>query len=321
VPSDDRPALDRRAHLRPDPHLLDDLWTAPTTRVIIVAHGLIPTIAHDDGTRHIPYLTPDQASDLREQAITCYLGADAGLNTHDYIALLLGQEMPTFRAAKAAESPKPPHLLPWPDKVDWLSLGHLSPQLSAIDEAVARAASALAGWHPVATHCPECGSQTEVTDSGWVRTCPQDQGELYPRTDPVVIVRIRDDADRILLAHGAAWVEKRYSLPAGYVEAGETLEEAVIREIAEETAIEVDHVRYLGSQSWPMPRSLMCAFDAHARSTNILVDQVELSDARWFTRAELAAALERGEVRLSVPGAIARRVIDEWLTCESLPPV
>jgi NAD+ diphosphatase len=118
---------------------------------------------------------------------------------------------------------------------------------------------------------------------------------------------------RLLLAHAAAWRSRTYSLTAGFVEAGESLEAAVRREVAEETGIAVGRVRYLGSQPWPFPRSLMCAFESEALTADITVDGTEIADARWFARPELAAAVAAGEIGIPPRASAARAVIEAWL--------
>jgi NAD+ diphosphatase len=136
---------------------------------------------------------------------------------------------------------------------------------------------------------------------------------LFPRTDPAVIVAVFDDADRILLAHQKVWEQGRYSVIAGFVEAGESLEQAVHREVVEEVGVAIDRVQYVASQPWPMPRSLMLGFTAHAVNVSLTPDGAEIANARWFARADIPEAIASGELRLPGPASIAFRLISTWL--------
>ena len=180
------------------------------------------------------------------------------------------------------------------------------------DAGLAVTAAALHQWHLTHTHCPRCGTPTFVTTAGWVRQCPADGTEHYPRTDPAVICAIVDVNDRLLLARQVVWQENHFSIIAGFVEPGETFEAAVKREAVEEVGIEVDEVEYLGSQPWPFPASNMIGFQARALSTDITVDGEEIAQAAWFSREELVAACKEGVVRLPSPVSIARRIIERW---------
>jgi NAD+ diphosphatase len=173
-------------------------------------------------------------------------------------------------------------------------------------------AVALEAWHASHEYCPRCGSRTTVQAGGHIRVCPQDASQHFPRVDPAVIMLVRDESDRCLLARGPQWPEGRLSILAGFVEPGESLEHAVAREVAEEVGVTVVNPRYLGSQPWPFPRSLMLGFFAEAVSTELTPDAEEIAEARWFSREELARALETGELRLPPPVSIARRLIETW---------
>jgi NAD+ diphosphatase len=184
--------------------------------------------------------------------------------------------------------------------------------MAARDAGLGVTAVALAAWHASHRCCPRCGTPTVVGFSGWVRHCPNDGIDQYPRTDPAVIMAVVDDDDRLLLGHAAQWPERRFSTLAGYVEPGEGLEQAVRREVDEEVGVAVGEVTYRGSQPWPFPASIMLAFVARATSTEITVDGVEVTEARWFTRAELLAAASSGEVLLPSKASIARALVEEW---------
>ncbi|MDR1712098.1 MAG: NAD(+) diphosphatase [Propionibacteriaceae bacterium] len=174
------------------------------------------------------------------------------------------------------------------------------------------AAAALVNWHAAAGFCPACGGLTAAAHLGASRECLQCERELFPRTDPAVIVRVTDGADRILLGRQPSWEPGRMSVFAGFVEAGESLEQAVHRELLEEVGLSVGQVSYFGSQPWPFPRSIMLAFTTRAETTDVSTDD-EIEAARWFTREELAAALAAGEVHLPSVHSIARRMIDAWM--------
>jgi NAD+ diphosphatase len=149
--------------------------------------------------------------------------------------------------------------------------------------------------------------------AGHMRRCPADGSEHFPKIDPAMIVLVTDAEDRCLLARNAQWPERRVSILAGFVEGGESAEQAVVREVAEETGLSVAEVRYLGSQPWPMPQSLMLGFRARAApGQQITVDSREIAEARWFTRTGLRDAIDSGEIRLPPPVSIAHRIIESW---------
>jgi len=191
--------------------------------------------------------------------------------------------------------------------------------LSDRDAGLMTHAVALANWHDSHTHCPQCGTPTVPAPAGHLTTCPTDGSEHFPRLDPAVIMLVIDPDDRLMLARNALWPPGRMSVVAGFVEPGESAEHAVAREVYEETAIVVGQVRYLGSQPWPMPRSLMLGFQATAKGgQRIAVDEEEIGEARWFTRAELRAAIDAGELGVAPTSSIARRLIEYWYG-EELP--
>ena len=187
-------------------------------------------------------------------------------------------------------------------------------ELPAGDAALAAYAGSLLAWHRRHRFCANCGAPTEPRDGGHERLCPACGAHHFPRTDPVVIVRVSDGADALLLGRQARWPEGRFSLLAGYVEPGETLEEAVRREVLEESGVVLDSVSYLASQPWPFPSSLMLGFGALAARGDPVPGDDELAEVGWFERAELErAARGEGELKLSPPYSIARRLIDAWL--------
>ncbi|MDJ0710236.1 MAG: NAD(+) diphosphatase [Woeseiaceae bacterium] len=171
-------------------------------------------------------------------------------------------------------------------------------------------ARALVLWHNATLYCGKCGSASQPAAGGNTRRCcnPDCKQEIFPRTDPAIIVLV-SDGDRCLLGRQASWPEGRYSTIAGFVEPGESLEDAVRREVYEETNIRVGGVHYHSSQPWPFPSSLMLGFIAEAASSAIKLNDGELEDARWFSRDELRS----GEVGLPFRISIARRLVDHWI--------
>ena len=188
----------------------------------------------------------------------------------------------------------------------------LDDEAEGVDRELATTAVAMATWHERAAQCPMCGSATETREGGWSRRCPTDGVDHYPRTDPAVIVAITDADDRMLLAHVSYHSPLRYSHLAGYVEPGESLEQAARREVFEESGVTLAELEYAGSQPWPFPASIMIGFRARAASTDIAVDGVEVTDAAWLTRQELARRVGAGEIILAPPGSIARHLIHSW---------
>lgn len=175
-------------------------------------------------------------------------------------------------------------------------------------------ALAILSWHERHRFCARCGRPTEIRRGGYQRWCGPCATEHYPRTDPVAIMLVHDDG-HCLLGRQASWPEGMYSALAGFVEAGESLEAAVRREVHEEAGVEVGRVRYAGSQPWPFPSNLMIGFLAEARSRAIRLDPAELSDARWFSRAEVGEMLAGRHERFRAPPpiAIARHLMRLWL--------
>ena len=194
----------------------------------------------------------------------------------------------------------------------WAALREAGADLPARDAGLATMAVALDEWHARHPRCPRCGAPTVPAQAGWIRVCTAEGSEHYPRTDPAIIVAVVDDDDRILLGHNGAWPNRRFSTLAGFVEAGESAEHAVTREVVEETAIVVDRVDYRGSQPWPFPASLMLAFRGHAATTEVKVDGAEVTEARWFTRDEMSSAVREGDVLLPMRTSVAYALITDW---------
>jgi NAD+ diphosphatase len=184
-------------------------------------------------------------------------------------------------------------------------------QLSDNERDIAATAAALTHWHRMEPQCPRCGGPTLVTNGGFTRHCAACGQDNFPRTDPAVIVAVVDAADRLLLGGQPAW-GNRVSVLAGFVESGESLEQAIHREIGEEVDINLSDLRYFGSQPWPFPRSLMVAFFGRATGTNINIDTREIAHAEWYTRDQLSAKLDAGDLGLPGRSSIAWRMIQTW---------
>ncbi len=296
-----RHAVDRDHETRSRPGLFDELGADAGTRVLVLWRGSV-LLAPDPGPPRLLLLEPRA---VPEADVSVYLGrslaedADEAVGTR-LVAAVLGDE-----SAHALE----------PDPEAWISLRALATTLSDRDAGLFTEALGLANWHLSHTHCPRCGAPTTVESAGWSRLCPVDGSQVFPRTDPAVIVLITDADDRILLGSNALWEGNRYSLLAGFVEPGESLEAAVIREMFEESGLRVTDPVYLGSQPWPFPASIMFGFTARLADdqapTGLRPDGQEILDLRWFSRDELRASGES----IILPGrsSIARAIIEEWL--------
>jgi NAD+ diphosphatase len=190
-----------------------------------------------------------------------------------------------------------------------LGLREVGAALSDLEAGLLVTLVALGNWHATHQHCPRCGALTRMTQAGWSRQCDSDGSQHFPRTDPAVIVLLHDGADRALLGRQPSWPRGRYSTIAGFVEAGESAEQAVHREVREETGVIVDDVEYRASQPWPFPQSLMLGYEARVVSGDIAERDHELEDVRWFTRDELT----KENAVLPPPTSIAHWLITGWL--------
>ncbi len=225
---------------------------------------------------------------------------------------------PGRRAGMVAAGVKPGEPMS-PDELSLREVGSLSQR----DGGVAAYAAALVNWHRAHRFCANCGARSVIVEAGVARACPTCHAEHHPRVDPCVITLVLD-SDRVLLGRQPSWPARRYSTLAGFVAPGETLEEAVIREVREEAGVEVGTPSYRGCQPWPFPASLMLGFTAHYISGEINRADEELEDAAWFDRGQVAAAASHdngweesleGEGLLLPPRmAIARQLIEEWLS-------
>ena len=285
--------VDRSTVRRSDAAWVAALWAEPATRVLALAGSrvLVRFSASAPGLVLVP---PADAP----PGTRFLLGVDdAGVAYFGVMAAALGEDA----------------VAPGDGEVRPAGLREAGPLLDDRDAGLLTHAVALANWHESHPHCPRCGALTEPLPAGHARVCPADGSEHFPRTDPAVIMLVTDGQGRCLLARNQRWPAKRVSILAGFVEPGESAEQAVVREVAEETGVAVGDVRYLGSQPWPMPQSLMLGFRARAASgQQISVDAEEIAEARWFGREDLRAAIAAGDVLLPPPVSIAHRIIETW---------
>ncbi len=295
-----RTAIDRDADARARPDLFSELRTDPRSRVLPLWNG--KTLM--DGDR----LALSAADPMPEAKILGYLGRTITSDSRADVGAAVVLAVLTDAVALAIEGD--------PDR--WVSLRESGSSLSASDSALMTAAVALANWHASHGYCPRCGSATEPSLGGWVRLCPNCNNQVFPRTDPAVIVLVLDDDDRLLFGSNVLWPEGRYSLLAGFVEAGESLEQAVCREIAEESGLTVENPVYLGSQPWPFPRSMMIGLSARVAAGHdpnaLRPDGEEIVDLRWLSREQLRA--EAATLLLPGPASIARSLIEHWLVAD-----
>lgn len=284
-----RPTLDRAAELREEPALTDRLRDDAATRVIVVREGRVRVV--DSVLLRVPVAAVVEAT-------WALLGRDA-----DGTVLLLAASPPETDSLDAA-----------PDEI-WLGLRDLGGRLSEQESELLISAIALAGWLRDAPFCPRCGGETELRQAGWSRRCLNCGRDQFPRTDPAVIVAVEShDGEHLLLGANANWGGRMYSCFAGFTEAGESLESTAHREIAEEAGVRLSSLRYISSQAWPFPRSLMVGFRAVVTEDSVaLADGEEIIDVRWFTRDEIGSALAGdGPVGLPGPASIARALIVNW---------
>jgi NAD+ diphosphatase len=227
------------------------------------------------------------------------------VDEHNMIFLGLFRNQPAFALAIDREVKQP-----FAGLGSFESLRYLGTRLPLDEANLVAHARALVLWHASQSYCGICGSEALPDAGGNTRRCvnPDCGREIFPRTDPAVIVLVHD-GERCLLGRQASWPEHRYSTIAGFVEPGESLEDAVRREVFEETNVRVGAVHYHSSQPWPFPSSLMLGFMAEAKTCDILLNDGELDDAQWFTREQLRSDFPKLPFRIS----IARRLVDHWI--------
>ena len=193
------------------------------------------------------------------------------------------------------------------------SLRELGGTLDEFQLGISMQATALSNWHRSHPHCSRCGAETESSLGGSVRVCVKDQSQHHPRTDSAVIVLVKDKDDRILLGHQPIWPDGRFSTFAGFLEPGETFEQCVEREVLEESGVKVNDIKYLGSQPWPFPASIMIAFSAVVDDPSTAkADGVEITEVRWFSRDEIKSSVADGSLLLPPTISVARKMIAMW---------
>ncbi len=305
--------LDRRGDLRTDPQLLPRLLADPRTRVLRLVGDRVAVQPTDEGSL-AALLTPPEPADAGRLAL--YLGEVGGTAHVGVVADDLAEAVADAVAVAVADAVADAVDARSTDEADpepgWCTLRQAGADLDDLSASAFATTLALANWHRTHGHCPRCGAATDPVLAGWIRRCPADGSEHYPRTDMAVIMAVVDADDRILLARGRGFRGNGMSVLAGFVEPGESLAAAVAREVAEEVGIEVTDVTYLGDQPWPFPSSLMLGFTSRALGTDLRLQAEEIEAARWFTRDELVAALDDGSVVVSGRISISRRIIEHW---------
>ncbi len=288
--------IDRLAGQRRDADWVAARLADPATRLVPVwrSHNLVV-----EGDRPRPVPLPPQPDLLAAASVIVLLGS-IGEAVHFAIDLSPVEE--------------PQALPPIGGSGSFADLRTVGPLLAHHDGALLAYARGLLHWHSRHGYCGVCGSPCVSAEGGHLRRCtsPACGAQHFPRTDPAVIMLVHD-GDRIVLGRQAVWPPGMHSVLAGFVEPGESLEDAVRREVAEEIGVAVDEVRYHSSQPWPFPASIMLGFTARARGTTISVDPSELESPRWYSRAELLASPENETFRLPRRDSIARRLIADWL--------
>lgn len=288
--------LDRAAHLR---DVSDDLMYHRRAALLPVYHGKI-LIDIEESEPRLGWVPPLKAylEEATEPPIFLGLSGETPCFAADFTA------MEEFAAKDQ-----------FCDGASFTELRSVAAELGPASASIAATAKGLLSWHASHVFCSQCGTRSVIENGGWRRSCPGCGAHHFPRTDPVVIMLILKD-DQVLLGRQATWPKGLYSLLAGFVEPGETFEDAARREVKEETGVEVGAVAYLGCQPWPFPSSLMIGCVCEAETTELTIDHTELEDAQWISRAKMQVILAGKHPRLLPPrtDAIARAILADW--CE-----
>ncbi|MGA0210371.1 MAG: NAD(+) diphosphatase [Pontimonas sp.] len=293
-----RSRIDRDAASRKIPGFLEGVMAKDSTRVVMIWRG--EALLAADATTRLDLVAPQN---VPGDALLIYLGttteATRGIPPGPPIVAVLTDESGPRVCS---------------DMARWVSARTMAHALDDLDSGIVVEALAMANWHQAHLFSPVTGAPTEMDQAGWTRVDQSTGKDLFPRTDAAVIALVTDQHDRIVLGSNALWEARRYSLLAGFVEPGESLEAAVIREVFEESGLVVTNPVYVGSQPWQFPASLMVGFRADIDETslaNIRPDGTEIIDLRWFSRDELLASLD--DVLLPGRPSIARAMIEDWL--------
>jgi NAD+ diphosphatase len=303
--------LDRVAHLRRDEEWLSARLRDQESRVLPVWRGrlFVDQEKEGDESPRPVHLNVSDAQELVDdlQAAAILLGTQDG---RAYFAVDLS----------GIDSPEEGFLLA--QRGHFVSLRAVGPFLDRASGGLLALAQAMVYWHQQHRFCGACGCPTRGEEAGhWLRCTSESCGVLhFPRTDPAIIVRVTHE-DRCLLGRQSRWPERRYSVLAGFVEPGESLEDAVCREVYEEAGVRVGQVKYDSSQPWPFPASLMVGFFARAFDASIRIDGDELDDVRWFSRRQLDNDIKAGEVLLPPDISLARHLIDGWFHNDIAPEI
>jgi len=301
--------LDRAAHMRGDAGLQAAMLADPAARVLPLWRG--KALMETDPAPRLAWLPTGSAVFDGADGLPVFLGLEGAEPR-------FAREVPDWPGAPPAargfvDTARESH----PALPRALGFGDLRAAMAALpaaDAGNAAAAKGILGWHATHGCCARCGAASHPIDAGWRRACPRCGAEHFPRTDPVVIMLVLH-GNAVLLGRSPAWPEGMYSLLAGFMEPGESIEAAVRRETREEAGVRVGAVDYLSSQPWPFPSSLMIGCRAEAVSRDLACDPAEIEDARWLTREQVLAALEGrlDGLRPARRGSIARFLLERWL--------
>ncbi|PIL19140.1 hypothetical protein P775_16290 [Puniceibacterium antarcticum] len=306
-------ALDRAAELRGDIPALAAAMQMPDTRTVVLWQGK-PLVSGEEGALDLVRLPLDHHVLAEARQAPIFMGREDGAArfAHDISAWQPENVDLTNLGAFADPSEQMhPSLAPGER---FAELRRVMTALSPRDAELAASAKAIFAWHGGHGFCAKCGAASDVMQAGWQRICPACGTHHFPRTDPVVIMLILR-GNSVLLGRSPGWPTGMYSCLAGFVEPGETIEAAVRREVFEEAGVQVGAVSYLASQPWPFPASLMIGCRGEAISEEITIDPVEIEEARWVSREELALAFagEHAEILPARNGAIAHFLLRNWL--------
>ena len=293
--------IDRAGELRVNQESLDQLWQR--AQILQIAEGRIAAV-----DTALPLLSA--------QDVAAHIAADTFTEGSRYF---LGLDLHTKAPFFAWDTERVGTIDDEVKEVGFSTVREIGSLLSEQELEISLHAMGLSNWHRAHPRCPRCGGATRVDLGGAARTCDADGSQHHPRTDSAVIVLVKDRSDRILLGHQPIWPEGRFSTFAGFLEPGETFEQCVAREVLEESAVVVTELNYLGSQPWPFPASIMIAFEAVTDNPERAQgDGQEITEVKWFTRAQLLAAAKDGSLLLPPSISVARKMIERWLG-ESAP--